>query len=104
MRRQRRIPTASTRRDGSMATALLTAASLIPAMAIGQPGIAGTLQIDLLASVSLAALALPATTGTAVSTSAIPAQPDLLGIDLFAQGLIFAAKLAWTPAVHERIL
>lgn len=68
------------------------------------PGFEGTLQIDLLQSVLLPFLALPAPSGTATSSFAIPNAPHLLGFDLYAQGLVLAGKIAWTPATHERIL
>ncbi len=68
------------------------------------PGIRGTLQVDLTTSALLPLLTLPAPAGTATSTFAIPVQPGLLGFDLYVQGLVFGATLAFTPAVHERVL
>ena len=68
------------------------------------PGIGGTLLVDPTTSVLLAPLTLPAPAGTATTAFAIPVQPGLLGFDLYTQGLVWGATLAFTPAVHERVL
>jgi hypothetical protein len=77
--------------------------SLQPRFApLAVPGIRGTLQIDLAVSALLPALTLQ---GPATSTFAIPLQPGLLGFDLYMQGLLFTTTtIAFTPAVHERVL
>ena len=67
-------------------------------------GIAGTWQLDINSSVVLPPLSLPAPAGTAETVVAVPMQPALIGLDLFAQGLILGASPAFTPVVHERIL
>jgi len=67
------------------------------------PGFEGLLQIDLLQSALLPHLVLAAPNYTAESTFAIPVLAGLLGIDLYAQGLLLTEVAAWTPAVHERI-
>lgn len=68
------------------------------------PGFEGTLQIDLLQSVMMPFLVLAAPGGVDYSSFAIPNAPHLLGIDLYAQGLVLTNSAAWTPAIHERIL
>lgn len=68
------------------------------------PGIRGLLQIDLNTAVAMPYLVFPATTGLATSSFAIPNIPGLLGFDLYAQGLVFAAQPGWTPPVHERVM
>ncbi|MCB9879157.1 MAG: VCBS repeat-containing protein [Planctomycetes bacterium] len=68
------------------------------------PGFEGTLQIDMTQAVLMPVLPLSAPGGTADSAFAIPNAPVLRGFDLFAQGVIFTTRVAWTPAIHERIL
>jgi hypothetical protein len=75
-----------------------------PGGPLAVPGIGGALQIDLTVAVLLPFLLLPAPSGTALSTFAIPIQPGLLGFDLHGQGLVLTTTAAFTPAVHERVL
>lgn len=67
-------------------------------------GIAGEWQLDINTTVTLPLLVLPAPAGTAESVVAVPAWPGLIGLDLYAQGLLLGGAPGFTPVVHERIL
>lgn len=67
-------------------------------------GIRGTWQLDITTTATLPLVNLPAPSGTAESTLAIPTLPGLVGLDLYVQGLTLGATPGFTPALHERIL
>jgi len=87
------------------------AAFCVPVLSLAQssapssvPGFEGLSQIDLQQMTLLPYLVLAAPNYVQVSTFAIPQQSTLLGIDLYAQGVMLTDVFAWTPAVHERVL
>jgi hypothetical protein len=67
-------------------------------------GIRGTLQVDVATAAVLPLQTLVPPAGIAELAVNIPLLSALLGLDLYAQGLLLAPSPAFTATMHERVL
>ncbi|MBK8097006.1 MAG: VCBS repeat-containing protein [Planctomycetes bacterium] len=85
-------------------TACIPLVALAPrAVPLAIPGFRGKWQLDIQTTVALPLLVLGAPAGIGEVTLPVPNVADLLGLDVYLQGLLLANVPAFTPAVHERV-